>query len=48
VEQAEAKGDELTAKYLWHDLSSLVAYGNMNARLIASIPLLYPEAKANV
>jgi len=33
VEQAEAKGDELTAKYLWHDLSSLVAYGNMNATL---------------
>jgi hypothetical protein len=45
VEQAEAQGDELTAKYLWHDLSSLVAYGNMNARLINPIPLLFPEVK---
>jgi hypothetical protein len=43
VEQAEAQKDELVAKYLWHNLTNFVAYGNMNARLINPTPLLYPE-----
>ncbi len=39
VEQAEAKGDELQAKYLYHDAVNIVALGDLNATL-SGIPKL--------
>lgn len=33
LDRAEFRGDELTAKYLWHDLTNFITIGNVEARL---------------
>lgn len=40
LEKAEAEGNELAAKYLWHNLRNFIVYGNKNIKLYQTSILL--------
>jgi hypothetical protein len=43
--EAESERDELAAKYLYHNLTNFVAYGNMSAQLLKYVLPLYVDVE---